>query len=94
LEFTPGTLNKVLNEGFVAEPVYDYGAGPINVKVVDPLNLKGGYFECKFRNYLPSAYERSRYGKLGNISDTRMVYFIDSVSSEKTIKCGQRTNHS
>jgi hypothetical protein len=32
-------------------PTYDYGKGPINIKVVDPLNLASGYFECKFRDY-------------------------------------------
>jgi hypothetical protein len=32
-------------------PVYDYGKGPINIKVVDPLNLADGYFECVFNNY-------------------------------------------
>jgi len=87
LDFTSTTLTKVLNEGFVAQPVYDYGAGPINVKVVDPLNLKGGYFECKFKNYTTSASNGAdtarwviyRYQSKGGA-------FIDSVSSEKTIK--------
>ena len=32
-------------------PTYDYGKGPINIKVVDPLNLEPGYFECKFNKY-------------------------------------------
>ena len=32
-------------------PVYDYGRGPINVKVVDPLNVADGYYECIFEDY-------------------------------------------
>ena len=34
-------------------PTYDYGSGPINVKVIDPLNISDGYFECLFSD---SAY--------------------------------------
>ena len=47
LEFTESTLNEILANGSIEKPTYDYGKGPINVKVVDPLNLAGGYFECK-----------------------------------------------
>jgi hypothetical protein len=87
LDFTSATLSKVLSEGFVETPQYDYGKGPINVKVVDPLNLAGGFFECKFRDYAANAS--------GNAADTAswVVYrydqeggsILDSVSSETTI---------
>ena len=85
LEFEPATLQKVLNEGFVEKPVYDYGSGPINVKVVDPLNLKPGYFECKFRNYNTT---------VTNGADTAswVIYryengvLKDSATSERTIR--------
>ncbi len=86
LEFTSGTLSSVLNTGFVQNPEYEYGAGPINVKVVDPLNLANGYFECKFRNYTASTW---------NSADTAswVIYrrsakngaIMDSVTSENTI---------
>jgi hypothetical protein len=87
LEFTSSTLNKVLNEGFVENPVYDYGAGPINIKVVDPLNLAGGYFECKFQDYSPSLWNSAdtanwviyRYSSKGGS-------LLDSVTSEQTIE--------
>lgn len=32
---------------------YDYGKGPINVKVVDPLNVHGGDFQLKFTGNTP-----------------------------------------
>ena len=32
----------------MTKPIYKKGKGPINIKVVDPLNLVSGYFECKF----------------------------------------------
>jgi hypothetical protein len=86
LEFTTSTLNAVLNNGFVENPEYDYGSGPIGIKVVDPLNLANGYFECKFRDYDLSnsngadsaSWTIIRYDKKdGNI--------LDSVQSERTI---------
>jgi hypothetical protein len=87
LEFTEATLNTILNTGFMEDPEYDYGQGPVNIKVVDPLNLKSGYFECRFRNYTPTAP--------GNAADTAswVIYrydtkggtIQDSVSSELTI---------
>jgi hypothetical protein len=72
----------------MANPTYDYGAGPVNIKVVDPLNLANGYFECKFRDYTAP--------NIGNGADTAswVIYRyankgdatpIDSVSSERTI---------
>ncbi len=86
LEFTTSTENAVVEQGFVENPVYDYGAGPIDVKVIDPLNLVGGYFECKFRDYLPTKW---------NAADTAswVIYryaskngeLLDSVTSETTI---------
>jgi hypothetical protein len=87
LEFTASTLNSVLTNGFVANPTYDYGKGPINIKVVDPLNLAKGYFECKFRDFT--------VGNSGNAADTASwtIYrydskggnLLDSVRSERTI---------
>jgi len=87
LELTISSLNTILEVGFMANPTYEYGKGPINIKVVDPLNLANGYFECKFRDY--------SVGTTGNAADTAslIVYrydqkggnIIDSVSSERTI---------
>jgi hypothetical protein len=87
LEFTPSTLAKILTDGYDANPTYDYGKGPINIKVVDPLNLAPGYFECKFRDYVAPA--------TGNGADTAswIIYHyaskggavLDSFTSEQTI---------
>lgn len=87
LELTSSSLNTILEDGYMPNPTYEYGKGPINIKVVDPLNLANGYFECKFRDY--------SVGTSGNAADTAswIVYrydqkggnIIDSVSSERTI---------
>jgi hypothetical protein len=53
-----------LSSGFMATPEYQYGKGPINIKVVDPLNVADGYFECKFRDYTTNP------SLLGNAADT------------------------
>ena len=48
LELTKESSDYIVANGFMNNPTYDYGAGPINVKVVDPLNVADGYFECIF----------------------------------------------
>ncbi len=88
LDFTESTLNSILEDGFAATPTYQKGRGPINVKVVDPLNLVDGYFECKFRDY--------SVGTTGNAADTAswVVYrydekdgqILDSISSQLTVQ--------
>jgi hypothetical protein len=87
IDFTSTTLSTILSQGFSDTPEYDYGKGPINIKVVDPLLLAPGYFECKFRDYTAPAS--------GNSADTAswVVYrydtkggnLLDSVSSEMSI---------
>jgi hypothetical protein len=88
LELTSASMKTILSDGYMANPTYDYGAGPVNIKVVDPLNLANGYFECKFRDYTAP--------NIGNGADTAswVIYRyankgdatpIDSVSSERTI---------
>lgn len=59
LDLTQSSINTILTLGKIDEPTYDYGAGPINVKVVDPLNLVGGYFECVFKDYANPAGDES-----------------------------------
>lgn len=86
LELTQASHDYILNNGFMAEPEYEYGKGPINVKVIDPLNVVDGYFECEFQNYNAS---------ISNGADTaswvihRYDYeggnLMESIPSEKTI---------
>ncbi len=91
LEFTSETLSTVLSNGYVEDPEYDYGMGPIGIKVVDPLNLANGYFECRFTDYTPSVWKSSAHA----VDTARWVIYrydkkggnlIDSVQSERTIE--------
>jgi hypothetical protein len=87
IDFTSTTLSTILSQGFSDTPEYDYGKGPINIKVVDPLLLAPGYFECKFTDYTAPTS--------GNSADTAswVVYrydtkggdLLDSVTSEMSI---------
>ncbi len=53
LEFTKETIDSILQFGGVAYPKYVAGAGPVKIKVVDPLKIPKNKFQFYFR-------ERSR----------------------------------
>jgi hypothetical protein len=48
LELTEETISEILEKGKVDQPVYKSAAGPIDVKVIDPLNVPEGEFKLKF----------------------------------------------
>ena len=87
LDFTDATLQEILSSGSVEEPTYDYGKGPINVKVIDPLNLAGGYFECKFRDYniAPGTGNSATNASWTIYRYDNDMNVLDSVQSERTI---------
>lgn len=93
LDLTSGSLSQILSAGYAKEVTYDYGAGPLNIKVTDPLNLAGGYFVCKFRNYANSG-NNEYVNYPGTDTASWIIYkydyeggdLVDSVVSERTIK--------
>ena len=48
LDLTPASRKEIAEKGKVDEVTYAAGKGPINVKVIDPLNLIADDFEVKF----------------------------------------------
>lgn len=87
LDFTSETLNAILNNGYVENPEYEYGAGPIGIKVVDPLNLANGYFECKFKDYSPSDRNGADTASwVINRYDYKGGTLLESIESERTIE--------
>ena len=86
LDFTSATRSYILQNGIGEKITYTKGNGPINVKVVDPLNVSQGYFELRFRDYVTSS---------SNGTDTAswVIYrrtaengsILDSVTSQQTI---------
>jgi len=87
LELTQASKDHIIANGYLETPTYEYGRGPINIKVIDPLNVVDGYFECKFRDYdIPVTYNDAkeagwtiyRYDKKGGT-------LLDFVESDRTI---------
>lgn len=93
LEFTSETLNTILTNGKINEATYDYGQGPLNVKVVDPLNLKGGYYVCKFKDYTLPASPSASVNYYSTDTASWVIYrydkkdgtLQDSIESKRTI---------
>jgi hypothetical protein len=89
LTLTSASENNIVANGFMEKPEYEYGGGPINVKVIDPLNLQGGYFELKFRDYTSGDIDDNAID-----SSSWIVYryvggvIQDSVTSDVTIQQG------
>ncbi|MGJ8661690.1 MAG: T9SS type A sorting domain-containing protein, partial [Bacteroidota bacterium] len=88
LELTPESEKTIVQHGFLATPEYQMNKGPINIKVVDPLNVADGYFECEFRDYNTNATIQ------GNAADTAKWVIhryniegtlLESVQSEQLI---------
>lgn len=92
LEFTTDTENKILRDGFVAEPEYLASKGPINVKVIDPLNVANGYFEISFTDTSavpsPTTFDNwkiNRFDTDGNLLETVSSQQAISVENEQLI---------
>lgn len=86
LALTQASKDEIVATGKMDAPTYDFGRGPLNIKVIDPLNVANGYFECKFRDYASVSFNDAdtaswvilRYDKQGGT-------LLDSVTSERTI---------
>ncbi len=62
LHLTDECIADILENNTVDQPEYDYGAGPIDVKVIDPLNLQPGNYEIIF--------EKAIDEKIGGLVDS------------------------
>ncbi|MFO0356029.1 MAG: hypothetical protein ACK50A_03675 [Sphingobacteriaceae bacterium] len=51
LTLTKASEDAIVSNTFVPEVTYENGQGPISVKVVDPLSIKGGDFTFRFVDY-------------------------------------------
>jgi hypothetical protein len=48
LDFTQATIDQILANGWAANIEYKYNNGPVNIKVIDPLNLIGANYTLKY----------------------------------------------
>lgn len=97
LQLTQASLNTILQNGFITEPTYKKGYGPLNVKIVDPLNVAGGYYEVVFNKYgLNPNYPIYINNHFGTDTASWTIYryeskggsLVDSINSESTIAIG------
>lgn len=87
LELTAASTETILQNGYLKNLTYASNGGPIQIKVVDPLNVADGYFECKFNDYSitnsngadTASWVIYRYTNEGGT-------LLDSVSSERVIQ--------
>ncbi len=81
VDLTSASENFIIANGSIDAPTYREGAGPIDIKVIDPLNLVDGYFRLEFNDYSAidtASWTLFRYdNKGGNL--------LDSITSDRTI---------
>ena len=95
VELVKSSLDQIISKGKFENPTYDYGKGPLNIKVIDPLNLAKGYFECKFRKYIVASNQSNEAINNDGVDTASWVIYqynskdggvlLDSVISENTI---------
>lgn len=86
LDFTQATVDKILGDGKCEEPTYENSRGPVNIKVVDPLNVKSGNFTIKFNVDTVSSIDTASWTLTNNTNGD--VYYSDKtilVANEQLI---------
>ena len=63
LELTKESIDSVLTYGKVVHPIYKNGNGPVNIKVIDPLNVKASDYEIKFTTNVLDTFNSLVNGK-------------------------------
>jgi hypothetical protein len=79
LKLTSSTESRIVANNFDDFLVYEKGYGPINVKVVDPLNVNAGSYRVQF----------SDTATTGNLTDARWTLYApngDVIPSDQTIQ--------
>ncbi|TNE54909.1 MAG: T9SS type A sorting domain-containing protein [Bacteroidetes bacterium] len=93
VELTQESIDYIIEKGYQKNPRYEKGAGPIHIKVIDPLNVVPGYFVCKFRDYQNKGTDESvNYEGVDTASwviyryDSEGGSILDSIQSEQSIE--------
>jgi hypothetical protein len=94
LELTDESRSEILKSGFAKVVNYKKGKGPLNIKVIDPLMVQGGYYTCKFTGYVKDSSLKYSNFNGANVDKASWVIYkydkeggsiLDSVTSELTI---------
>jgi len=83
VELTKEVEDFIIANGSIDTPTYREGFSPIDLKVIDPLNVVEGYFTLDFVNYGDNidtaSWVINRYNQKGDASP------IETISSQRTI---------
>ena len=89
LELTDATHDEILTNTKVNHPVYKSGYGPVDIKVIDPLNLQAGVYTLGFGQDSASVDEDtwwiSRFDETTGTTDTVYSDYAISVANEQLI---------
>jgi len=81
LQLTNQSEEFIIENGFLESLEYEANKGPISVKVIDPLNVASGYFECVFSDDAPidsASWVVNRYSEKGG-------ELLESIHSDQSI---------
>ena len=78
MELTEESEANIVANNFMDFPVYKAGKGPIQVKVIDPLNVKAGVYSVQFKDTITA-------NKLGDAYWTLHLPSGDSINSDQII---------
>ncbi len=70
LELTAASEDVAVTNGFVDEPTYEAGFGPLNVKVVDPLTVQAGKYTVQFKDSTAGSMNDAYYALIPPFGDT------------------------
>ena len=93
LDLTSASEDFIVTNYKMPNPTYLGGAGPINVKVVDPLNVKPGLFELRFLydqkgDTLPDSYWELLAGENMTLGDSSVLAGEVILRSDRAISAG------
>jgi hypothetical protein len=81
-DISEASEQEILENSFAKEVVYKQGAGPVNVKVIDPVKLAGGKWELFMRG--TSSIIDTPLSANDVDYQTRNTYYIDSIVQPNT----------
>jgi hypothetical protein len=81
----PDVIKDILKNNSIQTPRYALNQGPIDIKVIDPLNVKPGHYELLFVNYGSTATAVDTASWILNRYDKKGGQLLGSISSDRTI---------
>ncbi|MFN5983180.1 MAG: T9SS type A sorting domain-containing protein [Fluviicola sp.] len=83
VDITENSEAQILANGSLDRLTYQANKGPIQIKVIDPLNVVDGYFQCKINDYGTNPIDSASYTLYRY--DFEGGTILDSIQSDKTI---------